>query len=29
MADTTNKLRVVYGDVTLGLGGDGFHYIFS
>ena len=29
MADTTNKLRVVYGDVTLGLGGDVFHYIFS
>ena len=29
MADTTNKLRVVYGDVTLGLGGEGFHYIFS
>ena len=29
MADTTNKLRVVFGDVTLGLGGDGFHYIFS
>ena len=29
MADMTNKLRVVYGDVTLGLGGDGFHYIFS
>lgn len=29
MADTTNKLRVVYGDATLGLGGEGFHYIFS
>ena len=29
MAGMTNKLRVVYGDVTLGLGGDGFHYIFS
>lgn len=29
MADTTNKLRVVYGDSTLGLDGEGFHYIFS
>ena len=29
MADTTNKLRVVFGDVTLGLGGEGFHYILS
>ena len=25
----TNKLRVIYGDATLGLSGDGFHYIFS
>ena len=25
----TNKLHVIYGDGTLGLGGDGFHYIFS
>lgn len=27
--DCTNKLRVVYGDVTLGIHGEGFHYIFS
>lgn len=25
----TNKLHVIYGDGTLGLGGDDFHYIFS
>ena len=25
----TNKLHVVYGDGSLGVGGDGFHYIFS
>ena len=25
----TNKLHVIYGDGTLGLGGEGFHYIFS
>ena len=25
----TNKLRVIYGDATLGLSGDSFHYIFS
>lgn len=25
----TNKLQVVYGDGTLGLGGENFHYIFS
>lgn len=25
----TNKLHVIYGDGTLGLGGSGFHYIFS
>ncbi|MDO4903410.1 MAG: beta-galactosidase small subunit [Limosilactobacillus sp.] len=25
----TNKLHLVYGDATLGVGGDGFHYIFS
>lgn len=25
----TSKLNVIYGDGTLGLGGDGFHYIFS
>ena len=24
-----NKLRVVYGDYTLGVHGDGFDYIFS
>lgn len=24
-----DKLRVVFGDVTLGVGGEGFHYIFS
>lgn len=28
MADT-EQLQVVYGDGTLGIGGDGFHYIFS
>jgi beta-galactosidase len=27
--DYTNKLHVIYGDGTLGLGGQGFHYIFS
>lgn len=27
--DYTDKMRVVYGDVTLGIHGDGFHYIFS
>lgn len=25
----TNKLHVIYGDATLGLGGNNFHYIFS
>lgn len=25
----TSKLHVIYGDGTLGLGGDGFHYLFS
>ena len=25
----TNKLHVIYGDGSLGVGGDGFHYIFS
>lgn len=25
----TNKMHVIYGDGTLGLGGDNFHYIFS
>lgn len=27
--DNTNKLRIVYGDYTLGVHGDTFHYIFS
>jgi len=27
--ENTNKLQVIYGDVTLGLKGEGFHYIFS
>ena len=27
--DYTNKLHVVYGDGSLGVGGAGFHYIFS
>ena len=27
--DYTNKLHVVYGDGSLGVGGDNFHYIFS
>ncbi len=26
---TDRRLRVIYGDVTLGLKGEGFHYIFS
>ncbi|AKP67120.1 beta-galactosidase small subunit [Companilactobacillus ginsenosidimutans] len=26
---TNNKLHVIYGDGTLGVGGNGFHYIFS
>lgn len=29
MAYTNNQLKVVFGDGTLGLGGDNFHYIFS
>ncbi|MGI6071266.1 MAG: beta-galactosidase small subunit [Blautia sp.] len=29
MGSTDRKLRVIYGDGGLGLGGDGFHYIFS
>lgn len=29
MATMTTKLRVIYGDGTLGVAGDGFHYIFS
>lgn len=28
-ADHTGKLRIVYGDATIGLHGDGFDYIFS
>lgn len=28
-ADHISKLRVIYGDVTLGLSGPDFHYIFS
>lgn len=28
-ADNSSRLRVVYGDVTLGLSGTDFHYIFS
>lgn len=27
--ENTNKLQIIYGDVTLGVHGDGFHYIFS
>lgn len=27
--DCTNKFKIVYGDVTLGVLGEGFHYIFS
>ena len=29
MENTATKLRVIYGDCTLGLKGQGFHYIFS
>ncbi|MDH5105279.1 beta-galactosidase small subunit [Lentilactobacillus diolivorans] len=29
MANTNKQLKVIYSDGTLGLGGDGFHYIFS
>lgn len=29
MAYTANKLKVIYGDSTLGVKGEGFHYIFS
>ena len=29
MAQTNKQLAVIYGDVTLGLKGDDFHYIFS
>lgn len=28
MENTATKLRVIYGDCTLGLKGKGFHYIF-
>ncbi|WP_137597845.1 beta-galactosidase small subunit [Paucilactobacillus kaifaensis] len=29
MANVNNKLHVIYGDATLGLGGTDFHYLFS
>lgn len=29
MGNTANKLRIIYGDCTLGIKGDDFHYIFS
>lgn len=29
MANTTTKMRAIFGDYTLGLAGDGFHYIFN
>ena len=29
MENTTKQMQIVYGDVTLGLHGQGFHYIFS
>ena len=29
MENTANKVRVIFGDTTLGIKGDGFHYIFS
>ncbi|EHO52576.1 beta-galactosidase small subunit [Lentilactobacillus kisonensis] len=29
MVNTTDKLHVIYGDGDLGVGGDGFHYLFS
>ena len=29
MANTADKLQIIYGDQTLGLKGEGFHYIFS
>ena len=29
MACTTEMLRLIFGDVTLGVAGEGFHYIFS
>lgn len=27
--DSRNKLRIVFGDVTVGIHGEDFHYIFS
>lgn len=29
MENINKKMQIIYGDVTLGLHGDGFHYIFS
>lgn len=29
MANTNNQLHIIYGDGDLGVGGDGFHYLFS
>lgn len=29
MASITDKMRIIYGDVTLGIKGEAFHYIFS
>ena len=29
MAYTNNQLHVIYGDGSLGLAGDNFHYLFS
>ena len=25
----TNKLQIIYGDATLGINGENFHYLFS
>lgn len=27
--DSRNKLRIVFGDVTVGIHGEDFHYIFQ
>lgn len=27
--DYTNKMKIIFGDVTLGIHGEAFHYIFS
>lgn len=29
MENTANRLKIIYGDCTLGVKGEGFHYIFS